>query len=789
MKFIFFIHFLFLYSILSVAQDDFEQYNERPEAIEDNAPEENYEPPREVREEKKEENAITPTKSFGAKSSSRFDKNQEADIFGRETTQSQDKKDKKYVSLNPETAFGPEIISSFDFPDTDIIEITKHMQKLTGINLILDKNVKGKVSISAPTPITVGDAWKAYLVALNMAGFSLVKTGEFYHIINSRDIRYTPTKIYTGDYIPDVENYMMKIIPLKHVDASEIVRNFRPFMSRYGRILDINQTNTIIVTDTGTNINRLLKLVRFLDVAGFEESMQILPVKHTSAQELAKLLDSILKEDRGSSRSRRSSKSSASKSGNTGPNISKIIAEPRSNSIIAMANKAGGDQLRELIRKLDVKTASQGSGKIQVYYLQYGDSEEISKTLTSLISNAQTNKSSSSRRSRFSDANDDEGTIFSEEVKITADKSTNSLVVTASPTDWLTVKQVISKLDIPRDQVYVEGLIVETTVTNGKEFGTNYAGLYGEGIAQKAGFGAQSILGLNDPTKIPDSFFAGFGIGGTETITVGGATIKGSPINAIIKASSRNSKTNILATPQILVMDNTEGVFEVGSKVPITNSISNANGAVGQNNATQDVTMKIKITPQINKVTRFIKLKIDQTISDFTTRDIQVNNPTGGVATDDRNITTEVVVKDRDTIAMGGLLRNKISDVENKVPILGDVPVLGWLFKNTTSTVDKVNMIFFLTPTIISPYEKTASKKTLDVIDQRNKAVRQDSVIEDKHKEKIDELTKKVERQTQGPLFDEEQATLYENSDGPIGAPSSVTIEDVNNNNGGQENL
>ncbi len=133
----------------------------------------------------------------------------------RKSTPEQQKAASKYVNLNPETAFGPEIVESFDFPDTDIMEITRHMQKLTGINLILDKDVKGKVSIIAPTPITVGDAWKAQLAALNMAGYSLIKTGAFYKVINARDIRYTPTKIYTGNYTPDTENYVMRVISLK----------------------------------------------------------------------------------------------------------------------------------------------------------------------------------------------------------------------------------------------------------------------------------------------------------------------------------------------------------------------------------------------------------------------------------------------------------------------------------------------------------------------------------------------------------------------------------------------
>ena len=213
-----------------------------------------------------------------------------SDAFGR-TKKDLPKSDSKFVNLNPETAFGPEVITSFDFKDTSLKDLTDHMQKLTGLNLILDKDLKGKITISAPTPITVGDAWQAFLAALNMNGLSLVKSGAFYKIVKSRDIRYIPTKIYTGNYVPDTENYMMKIISLKNINSTEVSRSFRPFMSRYGRIIEIKQTNTIIIQDTGSNINRLMRLIKFIDVPGHEETLQIIPVKNTSASEIAKLLD------------------------------------------------------------------------------------------------------------------------------------------------------------------------------------------------------------------------------------------------------------------------------------------------------------------------------------------------------------------------------------------------------------------------------------------------------------------------------------------------------------------
>lgn len=697
-------------------------------------------------------------------------------------------KNPKYVNLNPETAFGPEIVESFDFPDTDIMEITRHMQKLTGINLILDKDVKGKVSIIAPTPITVGDAWKAYLAALNMAGYSLIKTGAFYKVINSRDIRYTPTKIYTGNYTPDTENYVMRVISLKHVSAAEIARNFRPFMSRYGRIIDIKQTNTIIIADTGSNINRLAKMVKFLDVPGHEEALQIVRVKNSSAQEIAKLLDNILKGGSsgtqpgrpGTATPRFSASSGASESTAV---ISRIIAEPRTNSIIAMANAEGAKQLRELIGKLDVKLVSSSSNRVHVYYLNYGDSEELSKTLSSIVSGATGGTTGgttsgatggASRFSSFSSSSGGDNPIFSAEVKITSDKNNNALVVTASPTDWLTLKDVISRLDIPRDQVYVEGLILEANVSKNRAFGVEYAGAYGQGTVQRAGFlPTNSALQNLITTGVPQSLgglVAGFGVGPSRNVKLGsGANATTARLNAIsglIKAIASHGSTNVLATPQILAMDNTEATFEVGDTVPTRNQTLTQNGTPTFSNGTpQTANLTLKITPQINKVTRFVRLKINQKIDDFKQGfDVDLTSGTG-LPTTTRSAVTEVMVRDRDTIAMGGLLRDKEIVSNSKIPILGDIPVLGWLFKNKSRQIEKVNLLFFMTPKILAPYAKTASVNTRELLNKRKAGMKnmfEDDEV-DPNEKVTEDLAAKLDRQVQGPLYDLTDAEYYKN--------------------------
>ena len=692
--------------------------------------------------------------------------------------------DKKFVNLNPETAFGPEVVIGFDFANVSIIDLTKHMQKLTGLNLILDKDIKGKISISSPTPITIGDAWKAYLQALSINGYSLVKTGAFYTIVNNRDIRYSPTTMYTGTYTPNTENYVMQIIPLKYVNSREVANSFRPFMSRYGRIIEIKQTNTVIVQETGTHINRLMKLIKFIDIPGHEESLQIIKVKNSSAQEIATLLDKILK---GNANDNKFKTSSAT--GQTSQvNISRIISEPRTNSIIAMANSDGARELRDLIIKLDVKIVAAGSGQIHVYYLNYGDAEALSKTISSLVGN--TPKAGSlGGLTRFSNPNSNTATsetLFNSEVKITADKDNNALVVTASPTDYETVKSVISKLDIPRDQVYVEGLMMETQVSKANSFGITLLGATGSGNLQKYGTGNQGDLSnllSNNITSLSGLFFGG-GIGRQYDVPgPNGSTIKVNSVNGLITAIASQSGTNVLATPQILTLDNVEGVFENGEQVPILETTNATNGSTQTAVKQQKVALTLKITPQINKATRFIKLKIDQKIEDFSSRALPAGVQNNGVGTVIRSLATTVVVRDKDTIAMGGLMRDKETNSVSKVPLLGDIPVLGWLFKNSTKSVEKVNLLFFMTPKILAPYEKGNSENVKDLLNRRQAHLKNTAGDDDAFATTAKGLYDKAKKQGEAPLYDISETDKYkernhvEESNNEI-APATIETPD-----------
>ena len=725
--------------------------------------------------------AKTQFQNKNSKTSNESSSTKDQDFFGRGTGvrgAKKTSKEDKYVNLNPETAFGPEVVSNFDFSNTSLLELTKHMQKLTGLNLMWDKEINGKMTILASTPITVGDAWKAYLTALNVNGYTLVKSGAFYRIVDSRSSRSTPSKIYTGAFIPQVESYLMKIIPIKHIQSSEIYRNFRSFMNKNGRIVNIKQTNTIIVHDTGTNINRLVKLIRLIDIPGHEESLHILPMKHSSAQEIAKILDTILKSKQGKS-GKFSSKAVPSRNSS---NISKIIAEPRTNSIIALANIQGIKKLKSLIKKLDVKYGAQSSDKIHVYYLNYGSAKELSKTLSTLVSSTGKKSNKNVPRRILLRRQETDSGLFSTDIKITSDESNNALVVTSSPTDWLTIEQVIKKLDIPREQVYVEGMIMETNISRNRDVGISIVGAYGTGTGQKAGFIPDSgIIDLisNNLTNL-GGFFVGGSTGKKVTLDVGGSEITVDSVTGLIKAIASDSNTNVLATPQILVLDNEEAEFEVGESIPISETVNN-NGVSSVNTKTQDVTLKIKITPQINKVTRFIKLKINQDIRDFSQRKVEVSQ---GVATTTRRAITTVVVRDRDTIAMGGLMRDQLTDTENKVPLLGDIPVLGWLFKSKKSVISKINLLFFLTPQILSPYEQTTGPLLKDAVGRRAAHLKNVHGEDDPFKSTAKAIFEKGKQQKERPLYEKIEGSHFfkkQNKQEGIGNPQAQIDKEVPN--------
>ena len=607
-----------------------------------------------------------------------------------------------------------EVITDFNFPDADIMDIAKTLGKLTGKNFILDKEVKGRVSIISNSPITVSDAWRAFLTSLDMNGLAIVPTGKYLRIMRQNDAKGKNIRLYSNKRAPNTDALVTKIFKIKYISAKELENVIRTYANMGARIYGFEQTNTLIITDTGAIIDKVAKMIAFLDVEGFDAGIEVIPVRNASAVELQKLIDSLLPGTQASFQGRPGGFAGGASGGSRGAGsftarrtkqggfVNTIIPDERTNTLIVHANPKGAEEVRELVARLDRKLPqSVGGGKVHVVYLQFAEAEEMAKTLSSFSQSTRSGGGfSTSGPSSGLGANPNDNNLFEGQIKVSADKTTNSLVITGSMNDFVTLQRVINKLDIPRDQIYVEVVIMEMNVSRASEYTANVLGPNGLSVSPTNDL-LKSII---DPTSLVNQKglvlrFAD--MKDTTNVTIPGtsgasSTIKVPNRAALLKALQTYSGGNILATPQLMTMDNSEAVFESSDKVPVP-KINNA--GLGIQTTSFDymtVPLSIKIKPQLNKISNFIKMDIKAKISDFSNRGLEQ-----APATLERNAETSVMVSDQDTIVLGGLTRDKQSEVMNKVPLLGDIPVLGWLFKSKNSTMEKTNLMLFITPKIM----------------------------------------------------------------------------------------
>jgi general secretion pathway protein D len=620
------------------------------------------------------------------------------------------------LQVDTETGMGDKtVVQDFNFPDADILDIAKALGRLTGKNFILDKDVKGRVTLISNSPITIGDAWKAFLTALDMNGFGLIPSGKYIRIARNRDARDKQLKTYTGEFTPDTDALITKIFPLKHISADEVARVFRGFMPATSRILPHEETNTVIVTDTGSNIVKLSKILDLLDVEGFDAIIEVISVKYASAVELSKLIDTLIPGTgnaagqpgggvgrfRGGGGGRFSAR--RTKQGGV---INTVIADERTNTLIVHANQQGAEEVKELVAKLDRKVPFPlAGGKVHVMYLQFADAEQVANTLNNISQGAKGGAPTASTApgAGGTGVNPVSASLFEGSIKVSPDKATNSLVITASPADFGTIQRVVNKLDIPRDEVYVEIVIMEVAIQKSFDYSTGVASPR-SGIAILPS--ADLLAAIQSPIPTTPGAFLRFKGGAEQSFTVGGQNISVAGIEGLIKFIQKNVNANILATPQIIALDNSEAEFESSEKVPVPVVTQVVNAGAQTSFTKESVSLKIKIKPQINKLSNFVKLDIDTKLSDINNSSVPeaLKNQTFG--TTDRNAKTTVVVGDGDTVVLGGLIRDKVTDDVSKVPLLGDLPILGWLFKATTNRVTKNNLLIFLTPHIVRQYEK-----------------------------------------------------------------------------------
>ena len=606
----------------------------------------------------------------------------------------------------------------FNVADEDIREVVKQISRALGKNFILDdKSCKGKITIISERKMTEEEVWETFLSALDANGCT-IRPGPagLIRLIPTREAISNPIEIFT-DESPYSDRFITRLITLKNISATDMANVIKALVSKEGNLFAYPVTNTLIVTDTGTNIDRLMKLIKELDREGPQEILEIIAIVFADAKDIAAKITQIFEEEAKEAAPARPVRRGAATPQGEGeeiPRIRKVIPDERTNSIIILASKRAIQDVRDLIKKLDTPLSAD-AGEIHVHYLKHAAAKDLAQVLSSLSGAVAQAKGKEKEAGKSVAAQQATSLLSGIEAlgkwSVTADESTNALVITASTKDFQTLyDRVISKLDIPRRQVYVEAVIIELSVAQDQQFGLGVIG----GKQLNVGGSQISLFGSNLPAAFlnPANLLSGTAGGvSNNTVTIntpgstGGTQTTQLAVPAFFGAlqlAQGNTDVNILSTPNILTLDNQEAEIKVGQKVPFPVAAATTIGGSLQTTFTrEDVALTLKIKPQISE-SDTIRLEVTQEDREVLPQQEQPSIAAqAGPSTTERSIKTAIVANNAQTIVLGGLIKDKYVQVVNKIPILGDIPVLGWLFKNRKRSKQKVNMVVFLTPHII----------------------------------------------------------------------------------------
>jgi general secretion pathway protein D len=654
---------------------------------------------------------------------------------------------------------------SLDFKDMPLDDLIRLMSCWTEKNFLLTAGFQGKtVTLMSPQPVTVAEAYKAFLSVLRAHQLSVAPSGKFLRIVPENTVKQEPIPLLRNNSsVPGDERMVTKIVKLNFVPASEMSQVLGSFKGKAGEILTYGE-DTLIVTDAAVMVRKLMKFIAELDQPTDKEKHWIRPVQYAEAGELIEIINGMFGGDdsptkqrttarKSNTRNKRgrstasapSGPSSVNKEGSEEIKVSKILADERTNQLLIVCNSATYMQVDKLLRKIDVPIP--GEGQIHIYYLENADADDLSSTLSSLASGSSTrgNTRGKTPRGKSGGAKGGGGSVaglFEGEVKITAHEQTNSLIVEASLKDYLSLKKVVEKLDIRRKQVYVEAIIMEISSNKERKFGiSGSAGttfdIDGESVPLLMGLGGLGVSGLDMSQLMKGGLATGLqgplvdvSTGSTGALEGIGGDLSIPSFGFLIQAIASNSDVNILSTPHILTTDNEEAEIQVGKQIPYRASSMGGMGGLGglssmlggsRSNSSAygglggmmgglgglssmmgggmvqriDVDLTMKITPHVNE-SNYVRLEIDQSIDDVESIDREL-----GPTTSKRRVKNTVVVRDQQPVVIGGLIRETESEGVDKVPFLGDVPLLGILFRKTVTKTEKKNLLMIIVPHII----------------------------------------------------------------------------------------
>jgi general secretion pathway protein D len=624
-----------------------------------------------------------------------------------------------------------EDLVSLDFEGAELADVIDAIAQMTKTNFIYDDRVRGRVTIVSPEPMTVDQAYAVFESVLQVKGFTTVRTpGGALKVIPVRDAK--ESNIETGQSARPPSNrdlFVTRLIPLRYIEAASIVETLKPLVSKDAAMAAYEPTNTVILTESASNIRRIMSILDSIDVETYKEELTVIRVEYADAGALADQISEIYgteAESAGAPARGRRARRRAAQQQTSSPTRGKvrILTDERTNSLLVLAARATLEDVRDLVRKLDVPVS--GGGRIHVYYLNHANAEELAQTLNSLISGRPRTPAAGGGAGGAAAAGQGQAlravvTELAEGIAVTADPATNALVIQASQEGFSTIRAVIEKLDVQRPQVLVEALIMEVDVTDSTLLGMNVVVQLLDGDPGDANRnGGAGVSGSDSETSgsLGDLLVEG-GLAGASVLTGAPFLLNlvrqddNSLIQGIIRASASDSGTNILSAPHILTSDNEQAEIRIGNNIPIISSRVQSAAGVEQGLSTsvnverQDVGVTLRVTPQITEGNT-LRMEIFQEItainSGISSDQIGAAEDVG-VPLSNRRVENTVVVEDGETVVIGGLISENFNDKVTKVPFLGDIPFLGWLFKTVDKEVNKVNLLVFLTPHIIRESE------------------------------------------------------------------------------------
>jgi general secretion pathway protein D len=670
----------------------------------------------------------------------------------------------------------PDLIESFDYPNADIADVIKAISELTGKNFIVDPSVRGKITIIAPSQITVAEAYKAFLSALAINGMTVVPGDGFLKIKTARNAQRDSIETYSGAYYPTSDLMITRIVKLKYISADEVNKNLRILASKDGEIVPYPATNSLIISDYGSNIDRIMKILNQLDVPGFEEQLEVIRIRYAKAKDIAELIDQIITKGEGRQsggafggvpRFRRATSPDGQGTTSGAENYSLVLPDERTNSVIVVGNQAGIEKIRKLVARLDFRLRPEDAGGVYVYYVRHSEAEKIADTLNGIAGEskkaAEQGGVPKTGTAAGSPVGPSANVIFGGDVKVTADKITNSLIITASKPDYEVVKSLLGKLDIPRDQVFVKTVIMELGGTNKTGWGINYYQFdKNSGGIGRIGFRGNSNIGAITDVSSDSGAVLGFGSGSTFQLKgPNGSVLAEVPsLVGLLNFFKTTGNANILSEPTIMALDNEEAEIEVGDKVPVA-STTNATTAGTQTGVTREpVTIKLTLTPYISPDSDSVQMKIKQEVNQVGNSNAIAGTDLAksSIVTSTRNIKTQIVVNSGDTAVLGGLMQDKDDESVTKIPVLGDIPILGWLFKSKTSTKEKRNLLVFITPKIVRNSDDNAQVLN-QKLNERIEFIQRNLNGRDPFGETIDTLPRRAVKEQSVDEFNEEPAS------------------------------